>query len=287
MPGPSLWIRYGITTLGDIVSEGQLLTFDDLKHSRDLPNHMFFRYLQLRHAFRSQFPNGIDLQLSDLENMLQDLDGGTLSNIYNKLVVLDTSKVSRLYTTWQKDIPDLTDDDWEEGIQQYLPLMISARDRYTQLKFLHRAYYSPARLARINPGRSAVCTRCGADGADFIHVVWSCPVVEGYWREVLSEINSIGELTVPFSPIPLLLGICDFLEAPQRKKLFVFYTSFYARKAILLQWNQTQPPTKKVWLSLVNAALPLYKLTYLGRNCPRKFDKIWASWVEAKHLTLE
>lgn len=56
-----------------------------------------------------------------------------------------------------------------------------------------------------------------------------------FWKEVVGVINSIGKLRVPCDPIPLLLGICDTLEVPQSKKLFVFYAAFYARKAILLQ----------------------------------------------------
>lgn len=43
---------------------------------------------------------------------------------------------------------------------------------------------------------------------------------------------------------------------------------------------------KREWRELVNAALPLYKLTYMGCNCPKKFHKIWAAWAEARHLTV-
>lgn len=77
------------------------------------------------------------LKMSDLESALQSSDRGrTLSTIYNMLAVLDTSRVSQLFTLWQRDIPDLADDGWEEGIQQYLPLTISARGRLIQLKFM-------------------------------------------------------------------------------------------------------------------------------------------------------
>lgn len=71
------------------------------------------------------------------------MGGGTLSALYFTLAGLDTSGVSRLLSVWQSDIPMLADDYWEEGIQQYIPLMISARVRLTQLKFIHRVYYSP------------------------------------------------------------------------------------------------------------------------------------------------
>lgn len=199
----------------------------------------------------------------------------------------DTSKVSQLCELWRMDVLQLADEDWEEGIQQYLPLAISARDRFIQLKFLHCAYYSPTRLARIYPDRMARCPRCSSDSADFFHVVWSCPGVVEFWKNILTDINSIGKMKVPYSPIPLLLGICDFLEVSWGKKLFIFYTTLYARKAILLQWNHSQPPTRQLWQSLVNKALPLYKMMYMGRNCPKKFGKIWAAWVKAKHLTID
>lgn len=60
----------------------------------------------------------------------------------------------RHFQKWSVNVPSLADDDWEEGVQQYIPLMISARDRYIQLKFLHRAYYTAHRLARIYPAQS-------------------------------------------------------------------------------------------------------------------------------------
>lgn len=51
IPDPIVWARYGVTALRDIMSQGQLITFDALKRNRDLPNHMFFRFIQLRHAY--------------------------------------------------------------------------------------------------------------------------------------------------------------------------------------------------------------------------------------------
>lgn len=37
--------------------DGELPTFDQLKARHDLPNSQYFRYIQLRHAFQSQFKN--------------------------------------------------------------------------------------------------------------------------------------------------------------------------------------------------------------------------------------
>lgn len=100
-------------------------------------------------------------EASGVESMLSlAVDLKPLLALYAKLNGLDTSVVSRLFSKWQADMPAITDDDWEEGVQQYLPLVISARDRFTQLRLLHWAYYSPERLAKIYPNRSPLCTKC-------------------------------------------------------------------------------------------------------------------------------
>lgn len=98
---------------------------------------------------------------------------------------------------------------------------------------------------------------------------------------------SIGKIRVACDPLPMLLCIVDTLDTTQAKKQFVFYTAFYARRAILQKWSDPAPPMVHQWRALVDAALPLYKLTYLGRNCPKKFDKIWAAWTQARRLNLD
>lgn len=79
---------------------------------------MFFRYLQLCHAFQSQFPGSLVLEVRGVERLLTMAEETKLlSTLYSLLVGLDTSRVSQLLSVWQVDIPTLADDDWEEGIQ--------------------------------------------------------------------------------------------------------------------------------------------------------------------------
>lgn len=164
-----------------------------------------------------------------------------LSALYSHLVGMDTSKVSQLFLVWQGDIPSLVDDNWEEGIQQYLPLVISARDRFVQLKILHRAYFSPQRLAKIYRDSNSLCPKCTSEEGSFFHVVWACRRIQTFWREVVATVSSVSGLSVQCDPIPLSLGVVDNLAGPKSKKLFVFYAAFYARKVILLQWKGPTP----------------------------------------------
>lgn len=66
-----------------------------------------------------------------------------------------------------------------------------------------------------------------------MHIVWSCPLIQDFWREVVKEINAMGDLSVDIDPRIVLLGICDTITFSIHKQLFVFYGAFYARRTIL------------------------------------------------------
>ena len=96
--------------------------------------------------------------------------------------------------------------------------------------------------------------------------------------------NTITGTPVGLNAMVLLLGVTDNLPAATHTKLFIFYCAYYVRKIILINWKKPDPPGISAWRELVNTAFPLYKLTYMDRNCPNKFHKIWSRWVEARHL---
>ena len=57
----SLWFSRGIKTVGDSLTEGTVLSFDQLREKYNLPLNNFFRYLQIRTFFFSNtklHPNG-------------------------------------------------------------------------------------------------------------------------------------------------------------------------------------------------------------------------------------
>lgn len=232
---------------------------------------MFFRYLQLRHAVLAQFPNGVSLKSHGVESFLisKNVDR-ILSSLYLRISSEEPSSRTKLFQKCKTDLPVLEDDDWEEGILQYIPLMISAKERYIQLKFIHRAYYTPPEaLEKIYPTQSDRCPKCTMELGTFLHVVWACPFIQKFWEGVVLTINSVGNISLGLDPLVLLWGICDRVASNTHKQL-VFYATFYARKAILLNWKQPDPPSVSQWKALVDSILPLYKLTYMSCKCPKK-----------------
>lgn len=120
----------------------------------------------------------------------------------------------------------------------------------------------------------------------FIHMVWSCSLLQIYWRAVVADVNRVAGLHLDMYPLVFLLAITDSLATTKHIKLFVFYAAYYSRKVILSKWKLPDPPMPSAWKALMNPVLPLYKITYLGHNCPQKFNKIWSSWAEARHITI-
>lgn len=133
LPDPQLWASRGIVGLKHIISNDRLCSFADLKAEFHLPNQMLFRYLQLRHAVTMQFPNA-SLNLIPW-SVLTSRSLGSLC--HNSIFV---SPLTKLFSKWQANILDLTEEDWDTCVAHYVISMVSARDRFMQVQFLHSAY---------------------------------------------------------------------------------------------------------------------------------------------------
>lgn len=85
---------------------------DDLIHKFQLPQWMRFRYLQLRHVARAQFPQLPLLQADPIEDLVSpgDLDN-TLWTLYIALLGTDSPKMEGLWKVWQSDLPSLDRED--------------------------------------------------------------------------------------------------------------------------------------------------------------------------------
>lgn len=168
-----------------------------------------------------------------------------LSSLYLYPTVAHEVKKNGSMTKWQEDIPSLGEEEWEECLTTFIPSMIAAKDRFIQLKFIHRAYYTPERLARIYPTLSPKCTRCELDTGTFYHMVWSCPKIRPFWSSVADTLETVCGVEIPLDPLTLLLSHLEDIEGDRYTKLFLTYSLFYARREILLKWKQQEAQLKK------------------------------------------
>lgn len=55
--------------------------------------------------------------------------------------------------------------------------------------------------------------------------------------------NAVGNSSLLLDPTLWLLGLLEGMVITKHERLFVFYTAYYARREILLEWKSSAPPT--------------------------------------------
>ncbi len=66
-----------------------------------------------------------------------------------------------------------------------------ARHSLIQFKILHRLHFTNSNLARIYPAITPACIRCLHSPATTAHMFWSCPKLQGFWRNIFKSFSDI------------------------------------------------------------------------------------------------
>lgn len=82
-------------------------------------------------------------------------------------------------------------------------------------------------------------------------------------------------------PFRCLLRYIDDEDLSTNVQTFLQIVLFYAKNTITMHWKSQSKPTIAFWLTIVNQAIPLYKLTFEAWGCPKKFTTIWIPWVSS------
>lgn len=226
------------------IFEQYVSPLEEFRQDYKLPRTAYFLYLQICHTAATQFGlRNITISHTKL-----------VSTYYRSLLHSTTHRLSSKANKWRADIPELTEDIWQEVLPLQVPSVISSRDKVIQTKLLYRSYFTPSLLFKLNRLPSALCSRCGMADGTFFHLMWECSPIKKFWSEVTAFISSLTQRIVLFC----------------------------AKKSITIHWKSQSSPTIAFWLTTVNHAILLYKLTYEARGCPKKFLKIWDSWVSSE-----
>lgn len=139
--------------MAQIIFNQSLVPLSKLNSDFNIPQSYFFRFLQLSHAFSHQFSNSPpQLVQSSLEDLLRsDCAKKPTSQLYSHLTVTSLPTMEKLRSKWSHDIPNFDNDDWDDIWDFPFSSLVSLRDRLIQFKIVHRAYFTPHRLHKMNP----------------------------------------------------------------------------------------------------------------------------------------
>uniref|UniRef100_A0A803KF69 Reverse transcriptase domain-containing protein n=1 Tax=Xenopus tropicalis TaxID=8364 RepID=A0A803KF69_XENTR len=280
LPDVIYWARLGIKKLSDLLLQDQFPTLQNLQERIPGQRIQLYRYLQLRHAFQAQFHSlSLTQETTPLEEALYSpTPKKLLSNLYKMVMESLPPPFNRARQLWHQAIPNLQEDQWEEAIDTAYDHLISIKDRLIQYKSLHQIYITPLKLLKIGKRQNDLCPRCDTPGANFIHMIWACPPINRFWKDVMGTMAQ--ELGTPqiIDPVVCLLGVIDDILPTNAARIRFRTLMFYAKKTVIMHWMGNNLPSLNFWRQLVDSALPLIKLTYETRGAMDKFERVWSDW---------
>lgn len=146
----------------------------------------------------------------------------------------------------------------------------------TNYKILTRWYRTPS-LLKIFPRTSDLCWRCQQEKGTLIHIFWSCPRIQNFWKEVRRIIQKFTDRTVPDEPAYFLLHATD-TPARVYKKSIVRHLLDAAKACIPLNWKSPHPPSIGLWLKKIEEINKMEDLILTNQNRQERYSKTWQLW---------
>lgn len=185
--GFKVWAQKNIIKIDDLYDGNTLKSFQQLRDSHHIPATHFYRYLQLRHFIRSQLGGTLEKpQLSQLESLLtQRINRKHISRTYNLLMTNNKASTILVKEKCEKDLGAQIDDDrWSSLLAYAQKRFINTRYKICNFKTMHRVYYTPEKVSRFKGNISPHCNRCKTKIGDFLHMIWTCPQLEQWWKDI-------------------------------------------------------------------------------------------------------
>ena len=246
------WVDRGILVLGDLYEGGVLKSFNDLKAQFHLPQHQFWKYLQLRHLLLHTFGSTSTPPptVSFLTQIMNVFGGGHEASLYYAMMLKCSNKGSfSLKLTWEADLQvKFTEKEWSRILLNLKKLSRELKTRLVQFKILHRVYWTPSKLYRVKLIQTPECWRCQNGEGTLIHMLWSCPKIQDFWSEIHKNITQIIGCDIPFSQRLYILGDPALLEdLPSHNAEWVQTALMLGRKLIMSEWKAPSPPPVNLW----------------------------------------
>ena len=275
------WKAKGINTIQDLFIDKIFGTFDQLCGKYQLSKTDFFKYLQIRSFAKTLLPSFPSQPInSEINTVLlkTPLKKGSISKICNDLAAKEyVPSLDYLKEAWQQDLGiNITASQWTMAQNNVHSSSICARHGLLQFKVLHRLHLSKVKLSKMFQGINTACPRCGQDQATLAHTFWKCPSITSYWTKIFNMMSNVCQTKLDPDPMLALFGVHPGTTALLGKKKTVLkFVTVLSRRLILLNWNQTNPPT---YINLLNDIMKHVQLEKIKFELKVKADDFYLTW---------
>lgn len=180
---------------------------------------------------------------------------------------------------WERDLQCTLTSKQKQNILHFtFKSSICTKTQETNYKLLTRWYNTPAKFQKFFPSSSGLCWRCGEESGTILHVFWSFPRLEQFWKSIQQTIQRFTERPVSADPAFFLLHATT-MSSKTYKKSLIRHLLDAAKACIPLLWKSTGTPSMGMWLRKVEDVRKMEDLILTARNQKELYDKTWTTWM--------
>lgn len=151
-------------------------------------------------------------------------------------------------------------------------------------KILHRWYLTPLRIHKMNPSIPPLCWQNCINTGNLLHILWSCKVIESFWKDVISIIQDITNTTSTSNPALSLLSLGIENFPPMARKVVIHILSA-ARISLAREWRSQSPPKIEEVISRINTHYTMEKMLAYKERRASAFHKYWEIWRSSHYAS--
>lgn len=158
--------------------------------------------------------------------------------------------LTALRNKWASDSDtEITDKAWSAILEHPKRVSRNAKLKFIQTMVLHRSYLTPQKIHKMYPEAQHCCPRCKGDEADFTHMLWSCPQLQNYWKDIPEVLNEITHLLIPNDILACLVGPRKRTSTSKVQMRFQGLALILSIRNLTMRWKSPRCPSLNTWQS--------------------------------------
>lgn len=269
------WIKNGNTQVKDLIKEGKIRTFYDLRTETDLMDiDILPKPIRGEEDYRP------------LEQLCQrEKPRNIISRLYKILMSKEELDVPPYIKKWERELGTQCSNNMLGKILKMMHTSsVNIKMTETNFKCLAGWYVTPDKLSKFLPEKSGECWRGYKNIGTMAHIWWECPIIKAYWKKIILLIKEITNKTIQEDPWTCLFHRTEE-SIKQYQTSIVPILLDAAKSQIPKKWLEPESPITREWLFCVNEIYSI-KCVEGAESEPvegAKQKDQWAGWRRFKN----
>jgi hypothetical protein len=265
------WVNKGILKVCTLLDpQGQFLSFENFKCKFGV-RCTFLDYAGVLAAIPKLWKSKI------LGN--SPMDGEPFKSLVDSDTILSTKK-ARLILAEQSVPPPIVKINLRKQVSNVkdayeLPFKVSVENnlRSFQFKIIHNIIPTNLSLYKMNIKETPQCEHCLFQNETLVHMFLECPVVEPFWKDVITWWNTKRSDNINPNYSEILYGY-----KPESKGFYALnHYLLIAKYHIFLARNQLESPSLKVFLALLENKIKCERQMAIKNSNYKKYEAKWTT----------